>query len=78
MIDSGPIPEENCVGELYIKAYEFSSNTMLNVRKIISHSLERYTRRKVRVPHCLGSLAWIKKSSLSRDHISDQNYAKPD
>ena len=29
-------------------------------------------------PHCLGSLTWIKKSSLSRDHISDQIYAKPD
>ena len=28
--------------------------------------------------HCLGSLTWIKKSSLSRDHNCDQNYAKPD
>ena len=28
--------------------------------------------------HCLGTLAWIKKSSLSRDHNCDQIYAFPD
>ena len=27
-----------------------------------------YYRLKFMYPHCLGSLAWIKKSSLSRDH----------
>ena len=30
------------------------------------------------IPHCLGSLIWIKKSILSRDCYSSQNYAKPD
>ena len=33
---------------------------------------------QIGVSHCLGSLTWIKKSSLSRDHISDQIYAKTD
>ena len=41
----------------------------------------KYGHTILRLPrntHCLEILAWIKKSSLSRDHISDQNYAKPD
>ena len=36
-----------------------------------------YTKFFCHHAHCLGSLTWIKKSSLSRDHNCDQNYAKP-
>ena len=43
----------------------------------IKSSLNSYAEDFVaNYTHCLGSLAWIKKSSLSNDYYSTQNYAK--
>ena len=55
----------------------FAKPAVENLNKLFK-KINEINQGKKQYTHCLGTLAWIKKSSLSRDHNCDQNYAKPD